>query len=93
MKKITLVFIVIAVITGCKNKKAPETAKPSIDSMVISKKNFTSIHFDNKKDPVCGMPLKAGIGDSTFYKGKLIAFCNKGCKDEFLKNPSGYEVK
>ena len=85
MKRITIVMAVIIAITSCKNKKAPETAKPSIDSMVISKKNFSSIHFDNKKDPVCGMPLKAGIGDSTIYKGKMIAFCNKGCKEDGIK--------
>ena len=49
-----------------------------------------SLHFDYPKDPACGMPLKAGLEDSTMYKGKLYGFCSKECKDEFLKDPSSF---
>ena len=45
---------------------------------------------DYKKDPACGMPLTAGLEDTTRYKGKLYGFCSKECKEEFLKNPVGF---
>ena len=64
-----------------------------MEMVLHPKKDFSTIKFSNTKDPVCGMKLKFGIADSLLYQGKIIAFCNKGCKDEFLKNPKGYSVK
>ena len=51
---------------------------------------FRNMKFDNTKDLYCGMPLKAGVGDTAHYKGKLYGFCSKECKEEFLKNPPLY---
>ncbi len=51
---------------------------------------FRNMKFDNTKDLYCGMPLKAGVGDTAHYKGKLYGFCSKECKEEFLKNPALY---
>jgi YHS domain-containing protein len=48
---------------------------------------------DYKKDPACGMPLTAGLEDTTRYKGKLYGFCSKECMAEFLKDPDGYSAK
>ena len=48
---------------------------------------FKHLLVDNKKDPSCGMPVTAGIGDTAHYKNKVLGFCSKECKDEFLKNP------
>ncbi|MGH2646979.1 MAG: YHS domain-containing protein [Ginsengibacter sp.] len=48
---------------------------------------FTTDMVDNKKDPTCGMPLAAGIEDTAHYKNKVLGFCSKECKDEFLKDP------
>ena len=42
---------------------------------------------DNRKDPSCGMPVTAGIGDTAHYKDKLIGFCSKECKEAFQKSP------
>ena len=64
-----------------------------MEMVLHPKKDFSTIKFSNTQDPVCGMKLKYGIGDSTLYKGNPIAFCSDGCKAEFLKNPSGYVVK
>lgn len=49
--------------------------------------------FAYKKDPSCGMPLSAGLEDTTTYKGKLYGFCSKECKDAFLQDPAGYVAK
>ena len=93
MKKTTLLLTMIAFMVNCKNNQQAQTTKPAMDTTAIPKKDFSHIKFSNTIDPVCGMKLKFGIGDSTLYKGKPIAFCSDGCKAEFLKNPSGYVVK
>ncbi len=49
---------------------------------------FTAAMVDNKRDPSCGMPVAAGIGDTAHCKGKILGFCSKECKDEFLKDPT-----
>jgi putative intracellular protease/amidase/YHS domain-containing protein len=51
---------------------------------------YKNMKFDNIKDLYCGMPLKAGVGDTAHYKGKVYGFCSKECKDEFEKNPAAY---
>jgi YHS domain-containing protein len=51
---------------------------------------FTAEILDNKKDPSCGMPVTAGVSDTAHYHGKVIGFCSKECKDEFLKSPDKY---
>ena len=93
MRKTTILLAVIVGLTSCKNNKVSIATNPSMDSTTSAKQAYLSINFSNKKDPVCGMPLKAEIGDSTNYNGKTIAFCSKECKEEFVKNPSGYNVK
>jgi YHS domain-containing protein len=52
-----------------------------------------NLQFAYNRDPSCGMPLKAGLLDTTTYKGKLYGFCSKECKDEFLTDPAGYTAK
>ena len=47
--------------------------------------------IDNDKDPVCGMAL-AGVADTVHYKGKIIGFCSKRCKNGFLSNPAAYAL-
>jgi YHS domain-containing protein len=51
---------------------------------------FAIKEMANKKDPVCGMPLTAGIGDTLYYKGKVLGFCSAECKQEFIKDPPKY---
>ena len=33
------------------------------------------------------MPTSAGVTDTAHYDGKVLGFCAKECKEEFLKNP------
>lgn len=51
---------------------------------------YTTEMVVNKKDFICGMPVKAGIEDTAHVNGKAYGFCSKECKDEFLKNPTAY---
>ncbi len=41
---------------------------------------------DNAKDATCGMPVAAGIEDTVHYNNKVIGFCSKECKDDFMKD-------
>lgn len=43
------------------------------------------------EDPICGMNMtQSKIADTLTYNGKLYAFCNTGCKEEFKANPEKY---
>jgi putative intracellular protease/amidase/YHS domain-containing protein len=64
-----------------------------MEAALHPEKIFKNIKFDNPKDPVCGMPLIAGVLDTAHYNGRVFGFCSKGCKAEFTKNPSAYESK
>ena len=55
--------------------------------MADSVKHYDITMVDNKKDPSCGMPVSAGIGDTAHYKDKVLGFCSAECKAAFLKNP------
>ena len=54
---------------------------------------FKNLKFDNTKDLACGMPLRAGVGDTAYYKGKLYGFCSAECKKEFEKHPEEYVTR
>jgi YHS domain-containing protein len=43
---------------------------------------------NNGKDPVCGMPVTAGISDTAHYQGNVLGFCSPECKAEFVKDPA-----
>ncbi|MBX9779683.1 MAG: DJ-1/PfpI family protein [Chitinophagaceae bacterium] len=65
----------------------------AMQSVLHPEKAFENLKFNNAKDFVCGMPVKAGVSDTVHYKGKVFGFCSKECKDEFLKTPSNYLSK
>lgn len=52
----------------------------------MSEKKYDVTLMDNKKDPICGMPVTAGISDTAHYKNKILGFCSPECKAEFKKN-------
>ncbi len=42
-------------------------------------------------DPVCEMDMSnRKIADTTTLNGKIYAFCNTGCKEEFRAHPEKY---
>ncbi|MEX1202957.1 MAG: DUF2911 domain-containing protein [Ferruginibacter sp.] len=46
-----------------------------------------------KRDPVCFMPITAGISDTTLYKNEVVGFCSSECKALFLQDPEKYEMQ
>lgn len=67
-----------------------KTEKLNSDTVALQKEPsnvFEHMLVDNRKDPSCGMPVSAGINDTAHYKDKVLGFCSKECKDDFLKNP------
>ena len=52
-----------------------------------TEKTYAVSLVNNKKDPSCGMPVTAGISDTTHYENLVLGFCSTECKNEFLKNP------
>jgi YHS domain-containing protein len=61
-----------------------DAVKPNSD---LVKTKFTAAMVDNRKDPSCGMPVTAGISDTSHYNGKVFGFCSDECKQAFLKDP------
>jgi YHS domain-containing protein len=93
MKKI-ISIVIIAAAFGCNQPKTETTEKkmeamePAKDSAV--KSNLASLNFASKNDLSCGMPISAGLSDTTTYKGKLYGFCSAECKEDFLKDPEAH---
>lgn len=82
-------FLVVAVlIISCSNQQLKKNPVPDVALVTNADTvKITAVMVDNKRDPSCGMPVSAGIGDTAHYKGKVLGFCSKECKDEFLKDP------
>ncbi|MEO8172804.1 MAG: hypothetical protein ABI581_06960 [Sediminibacterium sp.] len=70
-----------------------KTEKPATDTVAMKSDSTANVldHLlvNNKKDPACGMPVSAGIGDTAHYKNLVLGFCSKECKEAFEKNPEG----
>ena len=103
MKKIIFVGVAMWAMTSCHQGATSQSADAAAGRRAMAmdsaaraaaafKKTVLSL-VDYKKDPACGMPLTAGLEDTTRYKGKLYGFCSKECMNEFLKNPDGYSAK
>jgi YHS domain-containing protein len=91
MKNISLLISFLAITlftTSCSNHHAKKNIESNIAAVTnVDTVKFTPAMVDNKRDPSCGMPVAAGIGDTAHYKNKVLGFCSKDCKDEFLKDP------
>lgn len=91
--KFSLYFLAATCLTivACQSGPTKTEAAPLKDTTAMQKDTsaniFEHLLVDNKKDPSCGMPTTAGIADTAHYKDKVLGFCSKECKDEFLKNP------
>ena len=75
---------------GSQQTEKAEATKDTASMMsndTASTKTYAVSMVDNKKDPTCGMPVTAGIGDTAHYDGHVLGFCSAECKAEFLKNP------
>ncbi len=89
-------FILVSICSGmilfaCKNDAAKEKAEVKLDTTMVVEPKVDPVKYnialvDNVKDPSCGMPVTAGIGDTAHFNNKTIGFCSKECKDFFLKD-------
>lgn len=92
MKKI-ISIILIAAAFGCNQPKSvmPEKKMETVAAAKDSvEANLSKLDFAVKKDLSCGMPVSAGVSDTTTYKGKLYGFCARECKEDFLKDPEAH---
>jgi YHS domain-containing protein len=94
MKKIMGLSLIVgaSIFTACggpQTEKAEATKDTAVtmSTDTASAKTYAVSLVDNKKDPTCGMPVTAGIGDTAHYDGHVLGFCSAECKAEFLKNP------
>ncbi len=88
IKLLVCIFLSHLIISSCNNQKSNENTIVKTNTVADQDSiKFTSAMVDNKRDPSCGMPVVAGIEDTVHYKNKVLGFCSKECKDEFLKDP------
>ena len=91
MKRVSILisFLVITVLViSCGDQQLKKSTEPDVALVTNADTvKITAAMVDNKRDPSCGMPVSAGIGDTAHYKSKVLGFCSKECKDEFLKDP------
>ena len=86
MKRIPL-FIGVGlcvVLLSCGRQPKTNPANPALTA--AHPKRYPLSLVDNKTDTTCGMPLTAGIEDTLHYKGRVLGFCSRECKNEFVKN-------
>jgi YHS domain-containing protein len=93
MKKIISIVIIAAAFSCNQPKTEPtekkmETMEPAKNAAVNS--DLAKLQFASTKDLSCGMPISAGLSDTTSYKGKLYGFCSSECKEDFLKDPEAH---
>ena len=90
MKKVILftsILFAAVFVISC-NQQPKETKESQVVPVAqADSSKFTAAMVDNKRDPSCGMPVSAGIEDTVHYKNKVLGFCSKECKDDFLKDP------
>jgi YHS domain-containing protein len=83
-------FFLLTVGASCNSSQKQPPVSPAFNNAApgadSAKVKYTLAMVDNKKDPSCGMPLTAGIGDTVHYNGKVYGFCSDECKQIFLKN-------
>lgn len=93
LKRIFCPALALCLVFAACHSGADKTEKLSSDTTAMKSDTAANVldHLlvDNKKDPSCGMPVSAGIGDTAHYKGSLLGFCSKECKENFQKNPEG----
>jgi len=85
-----VISMVVLLLAACETPASKETTPAPAATAIMSTdtiKSFDIALVHNKKDPSCGMPVTAGIGDTAHYKDKVLGFCATECKDSFKKNP------
>ena len=88
MKKIIPFLTGFVFLAACNNHSSqmPSSNKDTSATMMNGSSSYSVDMVDNAKDPICGMPTTTEIGDTLHFNNRVIGFCSKDCKDEFLKD-------
>jgi YHS domain-containing protein len=86
---VAIAALLLPILIACNQrpKDGENHLSPAIESKKAVRPRFTQNEVDNQIDPSCMMPLIAGIGDTLHYRGYVLGFCSKECKDDFFKDP------
>ena len=93
--KIYIGALIILVLAACGGSTAPVKHTPAPDSMTAmapEEVEYDTALVGNRRDPVCRMPIRAGIYDTAHYNGAILGFCSSACKDSFLLQPAAYPL-
>ncbi|MFC4233260.1 hypothetical protein ACFOW1_15265 [Parasediminibacterium paludis] len=89
MKQLTIAACISlsSLVFSCTNAPKVSTEKVADSATTMPKEvKYSANIVNNKKDPSCGMPVRAGILDTIHYNGKVIGFCSAECKADFTKD-------
>jgi YHS domain-containing protein len=90
MKAYIGLFLMIA-LAACGGNTSHETKDVSMVAAPEEVQYDTTL-VANRRDPVCRMPIRAGIYDTAHYQGAVLGFCSSACKDSFLLKPAAYTL-
>ncbi len=90
--RVAILVITITALTNCSQPQASnaETAPVPAHSHAEPQKPALEVVLDEKKDPVCGMPVAHLVKDTTLYAQKIYGFCSDECRKMFIDNPTAY---
>ena len=94
--KLTRLFAVVLLSTllSCGGNTQPEHTMDTTSPAGGPGLNVDPATLATQIDPICNMSMaNAKIADTAHYNGGVYAFCSKGCKEEFKKDPAKYAVK
>ncbi len=82
-------FAVALFLSACTNSdNKTESANTTHESAMHSapqENKFADVQFASDKDPVCQMPLSAGIADTAVIDDNIYGFCAIECKETYVK--------
>ena len=87
MKHVLVTSLIITALFACKQQEEKKAEMPVAQTDTIK---YNPAMVVNEKNYACGMPVTAGISDTSHYEGKAYGFCSTECKNEFLKDPKKY---
>lgn len=90
MKTIFAFATAILFLAACNNQPGKTTEQsndgmPGVKEKASDDNKYATVQFALDKDPVCQMPLSAGIADTAIIDGKTYGFCATECKDTYVK--------
>jgi YHS domain-containing protein len=88
-QQIILVSLIIILCSSC-GESTTTSHQQQVQMKPATEKKFKDVQFTSKTDIICGMPVSAGVSDTTHYKNGVYGFCSPECKAEFDKNPAAY---